>query len=213
MPWDFTSSVLGASVPDNTEWNNTVLGQDGQYVSFVDAHYYPFVFDGATGGSNPSVPAGAAGPDVGPLAYGQIRAALAASDPGAQVVIGETGVSNNETTTVCTPDRGAVRRRRRPVLAGRRGAERGLVGHEQLRQHQRGSAPTRTTGCSPRARRPCAETPYYGYVLASVLAQPHAMLATMGTSDPADVLAYQSRLPGGTRPWPSSTPTPARPRR
>jgi hypothetical protein len=44
---------------------------------------------------------------------------------------------------------------------------------------------------------PAPETPYYGYVLASVLAQPHAVLSAMGTSDPADVLAYQSRLPGG----------------
>jgi hypothetical protein len=25
--------VPGASVPDNTEWNNTVLGQDGRYLS------------------------------------------------------------------------------------------------------------------------------------------------------------------------------------
>ena len=42
---------------------------------------------------------------------------------------------------------------------------------------------------------PVAETPYYGYVLASVLARPHALLATLGTSDPADVLAYQSCCP------------------
>src|SRR6202020_2777713 len=37
----------------------------------------------------------------------------------------------------------------------------------------------------------------YGYLLASVLAQPHALLGTLGTSDTADVLAYQSLLPGG----------------
>jgi len=30
-----------------------------------------------------------------------------------------------------------------------------------------------------------------------VLVQPGAVLAAMGTSDPADVLAYQSRLPSG----------------
>jgi hypothetical protein len=44
---------------------------------------------------------------------------------------------------------------------------------------------------------PVAETPYYGYVLASVLAQPHALLSTLATSDPSDVLAYQARLPDG----------------
>ena len=49
------------------------------------------------------------------------------------------------------------------------------------------------TSASP----PAAETPYYGYVLASVLARPGALLAAMRTSDAADVLAYQARLPGG----------------
>jgi hypothetical protein len=44
---------------------------------------------------------------------------------------------------------------------------------------------------------PVPETPYYGYVLASVLARPHALLAALPTSDPADVLAYRSVLPGG----------------
>jgi hypothetical protein len=44
---------------------------------------------------------------------------------------------------------------------------------------------------------PVPETPYYGYVLASVLARPGALLSTMPTSNPRVVLAYQSRLPGG----------------
>jgi hypothetical protein len=44
---------------------------------------------------------------------------------------------------------------------------------------------------------PTAETPYYGYLLASVLAQPHALLGTLGTSDPSDVLAYQALVSGG----------------
>jgi hypothetical protein len=49
------------------------------------------------------------------------------------------------------------------------------------------------TSASP----PVPETPYYGYLLASVLARPGALLTAIGTSDPADVLAFQSRLPGG----------------
>jgi hypothetical protein len=44
---------------------------------------------------------------------------------------------------------------------------------------------------------PVAETPYYGYLLASVLAKPGAQLGTLSTSDSSDVLAYQSLLPGG----------------
>ena len=53
-PGPSTPPWLGAATPDNAEWNNTVLGQDGPYVSFVDAHFYPFSFDGATGDGNPS---------------------------------------------------------------------------------------------------------------------------------------------------------------
>ena len=86
VPWDFDSSVTEPSVPDNTEWNDTDLGQDGRYVSFVDAHYYPFVFGGATGGSNPGVQQLLQALMSVPSPYGQISAALAASDPGAQVV-------------------------------------------------------------------------------------------------------------------------------
>jgi hypothetical protein len=44
---------------------------------------------------------------------------------------------------------------------------------------------------------PAVETPYYGYLLASVLARPHATLGMLATSDPADVLAFQSALPDG----------------
>src|SRR5579875_148230 len=54
VPWAFGDQVSGASVPDSSEWNNTVLGTDGRYVSFVDAHYYPFYFYGSTGGFNPT---------------------------------------------------------------------------------------------------------------------------------------------------------------
>lgn len=103
VPWAFGADVSGASVPDNTEWNNTVLGQDGRYVSFVDAHYYPFFFGGATGGSNPSDQQVLQALMSVPALLTQIRGELDVYDPGAQVVVGETGVSNNETTTVCTP--------------------------------------------------------------------------------------------------------------
>jgi hypothetical protein len=41
-----------------------------------------------------------------------------------------------------------------------------------------------------------AETPYYGYLLASLLARPHALLDTLSTSDPSDVLGYQALVPG-----------------
>jgi hypothetical protein len=93
----------GASVPDNSEWNNTVLGQDNRYIGFVDAHYYPFYFSGSTGGSNPTDQQVLQSLMSVPALYAQIRGELNAYDPRAQVIVGETGVSNNETTTVCTP--------------------------------------------------------------------------------------------------------------
>jgi len=40
-------------------------------------------------------------------------------------------------------------------------------------------------------------TPYYGYLLASQLAQPNARLAALTTSNPTQVLAFQSVLPNG----------------
>src|SRR5215469_4052905 len=81
VPWAFDNSVSGASVPDNSEWNNTVLGTDGKYVSFVDAHYYPFFFGGSTGGSNPTDQQVLQALFQVPTLYGQIRSELNAYDP------------------------------------------------------------------------------------------------------------------------------------
>jgi hypothetical protein len=196
VPWAFGSSVAGASVPDNTEWNDTVLGQDGRYVSFVDAHYYPFSFGGATGGSNPTDQQVLQSLMSVPSLYGQIRGELDARDPGAQVVVGETGVSNNETTTVCTPT-GALFAAGDVLSWLSAGAQ--SVDWWDMNNYGNTTATCTNpdygmfTSSSP----PAPETPYYGYVLASVLAKPGAFLGPLDTSDPADVLAYQSRLPGG----------------
>ena len=74
VPWAFGSQVRGSGVPDNTEWNNTVLGADGKNMSFVDIHYYPFNFSGGTGGANPT--------DQQMLqSLGQIRRSRRASEP------------------------------------------------------------------------------------------------------------------------------------
>jgi hypothetical protein len=196
VPWAFGSDVAGASVPDNSEWNNTVLGQDGRYVSFVDAHYYPFSFGGATGGSNPTDQQVLQSLMSVPSLYGQIRGELDARDPGAAIVVGETGVSNNETTTVCTPA-GALFAAG-DVLSWLAAGARSVDWWDMNNYGNTGSTCTNPDyGMFTSGSPPVPETPYYGYVLASVLAQPGALLAAMGTSDAADVLAYQSRLPGG----------------
>jgi len=197
VPWAFGSQVPGAFVADNAEWNDTVLGRDGSLVGFVDAHYYPFDFFGGTGGANPTDQQVLQALTAVPALYGQIRAELGARAPRAQVVIGETGVSNHETTTGCTPV-GAL------FAAGDvlSWLSAGAVSVDWWAMHNYGT--TAGTCAGPNyamftsGRPTVPKTPYYGYLLASVLARPHALLATMTTSDPADVLAYQSRLPGGS---------------
>ena len=74
-------------MPDNSEWNNTVLGTDGRYVSFVDAHYYPFYFYGSTGGSNPTDQQVLQALFGVPALYREIRASLDVYDPSAAVVV------------------------------------------------------------------------------------------------------------------------------
>ena len=196
VPWAFGSDVAGASVPDNTEWNNTVLGQDGRYAGFVDAHYYPFSFSGATGGANPGDQQVLQSLMAVPSLYRQIRGELDAYAPRAQVVVGETGVSNNETTTVCTPT-GALFAAG-DVLSWLAAGAQSVDWWDMNNYGNTGSTCTNPDyGMFTSGSPPVAETPYYGYVLASVLARPHALLSALGTSDPADVLAFQSRLPGG----------------
>jgi hypothetical protein len=196
VPWAFGSSVQGASVPDNNEWNSTVLGRDGRDVSFVDAHYYPFTFSGATGGSNPTDQQVLQSLMSVPSLYHQIRGELDTYDPRAQVIVGETGVSNNETTTVCTPA-GAL-------FAAGDVLSWLAAGAQSVDWWDMNNYGNTTTACTnpdygmfTSSSPPAPETPYYGYVLASVLAQPHALLSSIPTSDQADVLAYRSLLPGG----------------
>src|SRR5215469_10816664 len=196
VPWAFSSEVPGASVPDNAEWNSTVLGTDGRYVSFVDAHYYPFFFGGSTGGSNPTDQQVLQSLQQIPSLYGEIRQTLNAYDPKATVEVGETGVSNNETTTVCTPT-GALFAAG-DVLSWLAAGAKSVDWWDMNNYGNTTSSCTNSdyglfTSSSP----PVAETPYYGYLLASLLAQPHAVLSALPTSDASDVLAFQSILPGG----------------
>jgi len=197
VPWAFGATVQGGAVPDNAEWNNTVLGTDGKYVSFVDAHYYPFSFSGGTGGANPTDQQVLAALKQIPGLYGSIRTVLDARDRSASVVVGETAVSNSPTTTACTPA-GALFAAGDVLSWLAAGAE--SVDWWDMNNYGNTTAQCARpdyglfTSSSP----PAAETPYYGYLLAAVLARPHALLGTLNTSDPSDVLAFQSALPDGT---------------
>jgi hypothetical protein len=196
VPWAFGSDVPGASVPDNTEWNNTVLRADGKNVSFVDAHYYPFSFGGGTGGANPTDQQVLQSLQQVPALYRGIRTELNAYDPKASVVVGETGVSNNETTTVCTPA-GALFAAGDVLSWLAAGAKSVDWWDMNNYGNTTGTCVNSDYGLFTSSSPPVAETPYYGYLLASVLARPHALLGPLSTSDGSAVLAYQSVLPGG----------------
>jgi len=125
-----------------------------------------------------------------------IRTELSAYDRKASVVVGETGVSNNETTTVCTPA-GALFAAGDVLSWLAAGAKSVDWWDMNNYGNTTGTCASPDYGLFTSSSPPVAETPYYGYLLASVLARPHALLGTLSTSDPSDVLAYQSLLPGG----------------
>jgi len=196
VPWAFGPDVPGSAVADNAEWNDTVLGTDGRYLGFVDAHYYPFAFSGATGGANPSDAQVLQALRQIPSLQTSIRQQLASTAPGAAVVIGETSVSNGSTTTGCTPV-GAVFAAGDVLSWLAAGAQ--SVDWWSLNDTANTGAACASPGSGlfTAAARPAPETPYYGYLLAARLAQPGAQLKFLATSDPADVLAYQSWRPDG----------------
>jgi hypothetical protein len=165
-------------------------------VSFVDAHWYPFGFSGSTGGSNPTDQQVLRSLFQVPSLTWQIRNELQKYDPSASFILGEAGVSYNETMTTCTPA-GALFAAG-DVLSWLAG---GAQSVDWWDMNNYGNTGTQCTspddGLFTSAAKPVPETPYWGYRLASLLAQPHARLSTLATSDPADVLAYQSVLPTG----------------
>jgi hypothetical protein len=196
VPWAFDETVPGAAVADSSGWNDVVLRADGKDISFVDAHWYPDNFGGSTGGANPTDHQVIASVTEIPAAMAKIKATLATYDPTAKVVIGETGVSYQATTVPCTPA-GAL------FAAGDvlTWLSVGAQGVDWWSMNGFGN--TGNTCAKPdsamftSAARPVAETPYIGYLLASALAQPGAELRPLTTSEPSDVLAFQSVLANG----------------
>jgi hypothetical protein len=198
VPWAFGGDVGGASVAGSGEWNKTVLGTDGKDVSFVDAHYYPFGFGGTVGGSNPTSRQVLEALFQVPNLYGEIKNQLHAYGSAASIVIGETGVSNHPTMTTCTPV-GALFAAG-DVLAWLAAGAKSVDWWDMNNYGNTGSKCVASDqGMFTSSAKPIADTPYYGYLLASVLAQPRALLGALTTNHPAYVLAYQAVLPSGKK--------------
>jgi hypothetical protein len=195
VPWAFGQQVVGAGVPESSQWNKAVLRSDGKDISFVDAHYYPFTFSGSIGGANPTDEQVLQALRQIPALQSAIRSELNTYAPGAAVVIGETSVSNNVTVASCTPV-GALFAAGDALSWLAAGAE--SVDWEAISNPNNTSSQCVTSDSAfTFSTTPATETPYYGYLLASMLARPHALLGTLATSDPSDVLSFQSALPDG----------------
>jgi hypothetical protein len=196
VPWAFNGDVQGAAVAGDTTWNDIVLGTDKKYISFVDAHWYPFNFSGNTGGANPSDQQVMQSVFQIPWDYSMIKSTLARYVPNAKVVVGETGVTYLPTTVPCTPV-GALFTAGDVLSWLAAGAQ--SVDWWDLNSYGN----TGTTCVNPdegmftSSAKPAPQTPYMGYLLASALAQPGASLSELTTTDPNNVLGFQSVLPGG----------------
>ena len=196
VPWAFGPNVHGAYVPDSSEWNDSVLRVDGKYVNFVDAHYYPFNFYGSPGGGNPTTSEVLQSLTKIPSLYASIRAALNTFDPDASVVVGETAVSNRETTTTCSPV-GAVFAAGDVLSWLAAGAESVDWWYMNDGGNTTPTCDSPGSGLFTSSSSPTPESPYYGYLLASLLAQPRARLAKIVTTAPHEVLGFEAILPDG----------------
>jgi hypothetical protein len=195
VPWAFDETVPGAAVGGNDTWNNTVLGTDAQYISFVDAHWYPFGFGGDTGtDGNPTDQDVIQSVEQIPSEYAKIRAELNAYDPSATVTVGETGVSYLATNVPCTPA-GALFAAGDALSWLAAGAKSIDWWPLDTDANLGDTCANPDEGMFTNTGQPT--TAYVGYLLASALAQPSAQLSALTTSDPADVLAFQSVLPSG----------------
>ena len=195
VPWAFDGTVGGAAVGSNNIWNDTILQADAADISFVDGHWYPFSFGGNAGaGGNPSAQQVIQSVMQIPGEYTKIRNTLNADGvAGGQVIIGETGVSYLATNVPCTPA-GAL-------FAAGDVLEWLSAGAQSVNWWPLDTDANLGTTCnSPDegmfTNQGDPTTPYYGYLLASALAQPKAQLSSLSTSS-SDVLAFQSALPNG----------------
>jgi hypothetical protein len=204
VPWAFDSKVGGASVGNNSIWNNTVLGSPytNQYIGYVEAHWYPFSFGGDVGlGGNQTAQQVIQSVEMIPGEYGKIKAGLILNNlPNATVTIGETGVSYQATNVPCIPA-GAL-------FAGGDALEWLSSGAQTIDwwPMETGSNPGSACSLPDEAMFTGNGTPdtfYTGFLLASQLAKPNAQLSSLtvgDVSDPADstdTFGFQSVLPDG----------------
>jgi hypothetical protein len=194
VPWAFDYHVGGAAVTDNTSWNDTILQQDGQYIGFVEAHWYPFGFSGDVGeDGNPTAQSVIQSVEQIPADYASMAAELSQDGSNATVTVGETGVSFAPTNMPCLPA-GAL-------FSAGDALEWLAAGAQNVDWFPLETGTNTGSVCNQPDEamftgNGTPDTMYTGYLLASQLAQPNAQLSSLTTSNPG-VLAFQSVLPAG----------------
>jgi hypothetical protein len=201
VPYANDGTVGGASVADNTDWNNIVIGDDAKYISAVDEHWYDFGFVGNAGaGGNPTAQDVIQSVETIPSEDAKIEATLSADgDPSAKVIVGETGVSYQDTNIPCTPA-GALFAAGDALEWLSSGAVSvdwwPLNTDSNIKYTAAACKPDEAMFTNPAKGTPQPLSPYTGYLLASQLAKPNAHLSSVTTSN-AQVLEFQSVLPNG----------------
>lgn len=202
VPWAFGNTVGGATVGFNNVWNDTVLGKDAKYISFVEAHYYPFGFGGNTGAKgNPTDQAVIQSVTQIPAEWVKIQTELNKFVPGAKVVVGETGVSYLETNVPCKPAGAlfAAGDVLEWLAAGAQSVD-WFPMDTNTNQKYNGTNCQPDEGMfsnpiNPATTNPKPLTPYIGYLMASALAKPGAQLSALAQQ--GNVIGFQSVLSNG----------------
>jgi hypothetical protein len=200
VPYANDNTVTGASVADNADWNNIVIGGDAKNIAAVDEHWYPEGFLGDTGkGGNPTDQQVIQSVETIPSQWNKIQTSLAANHSTAKVIVGETGVSWQDTNVPCTPA-GALFAAGDVLEWLSQGAQSvdwwPLNTASNIHYTTSDCKPDEAMFTNPATGTPQPLSPYTGYLLASQLAQPNATLGALATSN-SQVLAFQSVLANG----------------
>jgi hypothetical protein len=180
---------------DGSDWNHTVL-QSPERTDFngILPSFYPSYFSGSVGvGSNPNDNRILGFLRTIPAVASVVKEEISAYDPGRYFAIGETGASSAETNIPCLPV-GAVFAAGDTLYWLSEGAH-SISAWEQVDT-------INANGCSADnsamfSSNGTPHTTYWGYLLASKLAQPGAKL-WVTDSDNGAVLAFRSDLKNGT---------------
>ena len=190
VPWAFDpNEASGAGVVNSSQWNNTVLTALGSKIAFVDAHWYPF--SSVSGLTDTQILASITNI---PTSAQRIMTTLQQNNVKAGFVVGETNISNSETTLDFQPVAA--------LFAAGTTLEwltQGALTVNYWDMHNFGSPQGGDFGMFTSTNPTPSNTPlpaYYGYLLASFLTSSGAPLSSFTTGS-STVLGFKSTPASG----------------